>query len=168
MANKDRPRGFAPWGKLLRETEYVAAGAIGRGDAVAQEAGGRVAVVASAGSAHAGAFIGVSLDSAEAAGDKVRVADDPNQRFVAQADGADIDAQTDLGLNYAILGTDRDSGTRESRQEVDSSSQATTATLPLKVIDISREVDNALGANVDVVCVANNHQLKGGTGTAGV
>lgn len=168
MANDDRPRGFSPFGDCLRETSYVAAGAIGRGDFVKQEAGGRVVVADSGGASHAGAVIGVALEAADAAGDEVVVADHPAQRFVGQADGADIDAQTDLGLNYQIVCSDRDATTKESRQEVSSANSGTTATLPLKVIDIERRVGNALGANADVVCVVNNHQLGGGTGTAGV
>lgn len=168
MANTDRPRGFEPFGDCLRESVYVAAGAIGKGDFVKQEAGGRVEVAASSGSVHAGAVIGVALESVDEAGAEVTVADHPDQRFVGQADGADIDAQTDLGLNYSILGTDRDSNTKESRQEVDSSSGDTTDTLPLKVLDKERRVGNALGAQVDVVCAVNNHQLAGGTGTTGV
>jgi len=96
------------------------------------------------------------------------VADDPNQRFVVQADGADIDAQTDLGLNYELLCTDRDSATKESRQELDSSTGATTATLPLRAIEIDRKINNALGAQVDVIVKINNHQLGSGTGVAGV
>lgn len=168
MANRDEPRGLQPWGRLLRVTQYVAAGAIGRGDAVKLEAGGRVEVASSGGSSFAGALAGVALDAADAAGDVVRVADDPNQRFVVQADGADIDAQTDLGLNYELLCTDRDSATKESRQELDSSTGATTATLPLRAIEIDRKINNALGAQVDVIVKINNHQLGSGTGVAGV
>lgn len=164
----DRPRGLEPWGELRRASEWEAAGAIGIGDAVAQDAGGQVVVVASSGSVHSGAVLGVALQAADAAGDKIVIADDPDQQFRVQADGADIDAQTDIGLNYAILGTDRDSSTKESRQELDSSSANTTATLPLKLVAIDKTEGNEFGANADCVVVINNHQLKGGTGTEGV
>lgn len=168
MANVDRPRGLEPWGELRRASEWEAGGVIGIGDAVKQDAAGQVVVVANVGSVHTGAIIGVALQSADTAGDKILVADDPDQQFRIQADGSDIDAQTDIGLNYSILGTDRDSNTKESRQELDSSSGATTATLPLKLVSISKAEGNALGAQVDCVVVVNNHQLKGGTGTQGV
>lgn len=163
MANLDQPQGFRPKGDVLRLNAYVAAGVIYPGDAVSQEAGGRV-VAASATSA----LIGVAATYAAAAGDEVMVWDHPDQLFVAQADDATIDAQTDIGLNYDLLATAGDSVFRVSRMEIDASTQATTATLPIKVLGIEKRPDNALGAQVDCICIINNHQLAAGTGTAGV
>lgn len=163
MANADRPQGFRARGKLTKATEYEAGSAIGVGDAVVLAADGQVDAVSGA---HTGAVLGVSLSSASAAGDKIMVADDPSQEYVVQADGADIDAQTDINLNYGITGTAASSG--ESRMELDSDTGATTATLSLKLLRIDERPDNALGAQVDCVVKINNHQLAGGTGTAGV
>lgn len=163
MPNLDQPQGFRPKGEPRRCNAYVAAGAIYPGDAVSLEAGGRVAAaVASA------ALCGVAATYAAAAGDEVMVWDDPDQLFIAQADDATIDAQTDIMLNYDILATAGDATYRVSRMEVDASTQAATATLPLKVLGIEKRPDNALGAQVDVICKINNHQLGEGTGTAGV
>ncbi len=162
MANLDQPQGFRPQGELLRLRAYVAAGAIYPGDLVAPEAAGRVAVWA------AGAARGVALTYAAAAGDEVMVADDPAQCFIGQASAAEIDAQTDIGLNYTIVATAGSSAYRQSRQEIDSSSGDTTIDLPLKLLAVDKRPDNALGANVDCVVMINNHDLAAGTGTLGV
>jgi len=168
MANIDRPNGLAPWGKVRRVNEYVAAGAIGRGDAVVLDSNGRVAVPSSGGSAYAGALVGVAIGAAEAADDKILVADDPHQEYKVQASGSDIGAQTEMNLNYSLKCSDRDSATKESRQELKSDTGAATATLPLKVLRLDRDTRNALGDKAKVVVIINNHQLGGGTGTAGV
>ena len=168
MANTDRPRGAEPWGELKRVNEYTAAGAIGIGDLVKKEAAGKVEVIAASGSQTDIACIGVAITSADADGDKVIIADHPDQEYRIQADGADIDAQTDIGLNYGVVATARDSGTKQSRHELDSSSGATDATETLKLLQVDKTEGNALGANVDCVVKINNHQLAGGTGTAGV
>lgn len=163
MANRDEPKGLSPKGEPKRLNKYIAAGVIYPGDAVSQEAGGRV-VAASATSA----LIGVSASYSSGAGESVMVWDDPNQLFVVQADDSTVDAQTDIGLNYDLLATAGDSTYRVSRMELDASTQATTATLPLKLLAIEERPDNALGAQVDCIVKINNHQLDGGTGTAGV
>lgn len=162
MANKDRPRGFEIEGQLLRESRYVAGGEIYPGDAVSTNAAGQV-VAASATSA----LLGVAIGRASS-GEDCMVADHPDQKYVVQADGADVDAQTDIGLNYDIVATAGNSAYEISRMELDSDTGATTATLPLKLLDIVRRSDNALGAQVDCIVKINNHQLAGSTGTAGV
>lgn len=166
MANKDRPRGAEPWGELLRVTERQAGGAIGIGDIVALDADGEVVVVAASGSQTDLACLGAAITSASAQGDKVIVADHPDQLFRIQADGADIDAQTDINQNYGIVATAAVGG--ESRHELDSSSGTADATESLKLLEIDRTEGNALGAQVDCIVKINNHQLAGGTGTAGV
>lgn len=163
MANRDEPQGFQPKGDPKRMNEYVAAGVIYPGDAVMQEAGGRVIVGAAT-----NALIGVAASYASAAGESVQVWDDPDQLFVVQADEADVDAQTDIGLNYNLLATAGNSTYRVSRQELDSSTGADTATLPLKLLAIEKRPNNAFGAQVDCIVKINNHQLDGGTGTLGV
>lgn len=162
MANKDRPRGFEIEGQLLREDRYVAGGEIYPGDAVSQNASGQV-VAASATSA----LTGVAISRASA-GEDCMVADHPDQKYVIQADEAEIDNRDDINLNYDIVATAGDTNYEISRMELDSSSGATTATLPLKLLDIVRRSDNALGAQVDCIVKINNHELAGGTGTAGV
>lgn len=172
MANADLPKGFRPYGQLLHVGIYVAAGTVYPGDMVKQEAGAsnttqlrtRVVVVA-----NGDAAIGVALNYA-AAGSIVRVADDPMQLFAAQGDGSDYDENADLGTNAGVVATAGDSTYKVSRQEVDTSDINTTATLTLKILGVVPRADgkNALGANVDLICKINNHQLGSHTGTAGV
>lgn len=164
MANADLPNGAVPKGPVLRLNEYIAAGAVYPGDLVKQEAGGRVEAAAAA----TDACIGVAMSYASGAGVNVIVADDPNQLFEMQADDSTIDAQTDVGLNYEIAIGSPNTTYRRSGMEIDASTQATTATLPLKVLKVIDRPDNALGANVRCVVKINNHQLGSHTGTAGV
>ena len=163
MPNVSRPEGFRPHGEVKRLSKYIAAGAIYPGDLVSQEAGGRVAAASAT-----SALIGAAAGYAAAAGDVIMVYDHPEQMLVAQADDATIDAQTDLGLNYDIVAAAADTSYRVSRMQIDASTQATTATLPIKALRLDEKPDNALGSVVKVVCKINNHQLAGGTGTAGV
>lgn len=162
MANADRPCGLEPFERVLRARDYKADGTIFPGDAVKLKDDGEVERAAAS-----NALLGVALSYATA-GQKVLVADHPDQIFKVQSDSADVDAQTDINLNYNIVATAGDTTYRVSRMELDGDSGADTATLPLKLLKIDERVDNALGAAVDCIVVINNHQLKGGTGTAGV
>lgn len=167
MANVDRPSGFKPFGPILRVRPYRANEALKEGDAVNRVAGstnssGRSSVEAADASE---ALIGVVAHKC-ASGDMVLVYDHPDQEFVVQADDADINQDSDIGLNYDLLATA--SSTDWSAHELDSSTGATSATLPLKLLRILPAVDNALGAQVKCVVKINNHQLAGGTGVAGV
>jgi hypothetical protein len=56
-----------------------------------------------------------------------------------------------------------------SGEQADSTTVATTATLPLKIHGAVQKVDNDItSTNVKILVLINNHQLSGGTGTAGV
>lgn len=172
MANSDLPRGFRCHGEPLRSTPYIAAGTIYPGDMVKFHAGTssttNFRAQVEAGSA-GGALCGMALNYATV-GQKVLVADSPDQLFVGQADEADFDNQVDLGLNASILATTGNTTYKVSRQEIDSSTLATTATLELKILGALERQDgkNQLGANVELICKINNHQLGSHTGTAGV
>lgn len=163
MANVARPQGARPKGVAERANRYVSGGAVYPGDLVLLDSSGR-AVAASA----ASALCGASASYASAAGQDILVYDDPNQQFIIEASGSEIDAQTDINLNYDIVASAPSSAYKMSRMRLDSSTGGTSATLPLKLLDVERRPDNALGANVDCVVKINNHQLSGGTGTAGV
>lgn len=163
MANLDQPRGFWPHGPCKRISPYIAASAIYPGDAVKLNNAGQVAIAAAG-----DALVGVAMSYVSASGAEVLVADSPDQLFCGQCDEADVDALTDMNLNYNILATAGSSTYKISRQEVDSSTQATDSNLPLKVLRLNARPDNALGANAVVVFLINNHQLKGSTGTLGV
>lgn len=162
MANSDRPKGFEPKGYPLRINRYVAGDTIQPGDAVHMEDDGKVNVAAAA-----EAVLGVAI-SGGTDGNEVLVSDDPNQLYVVQADGTDIDAQTDINLNYDLLATAGNTAFGISRHELDSSSGNTTATLQLKLVSIDERPDNALGAQVDCIVRMNNQNYAGGTGTVGI
>jgi hypothetical protein len=163
MANADIVNGAVPKGPVLRMQEYKAGAICYPGDLLKFKSDGTVEPV----SAATDACMGVCMVYAASAA-QVLVADDPNQMFIMQADDATIDAQTDIGLNYEIAIGSPDTTYRRSGMEIDASTQATTAALPLKVLRIVDSHDNALGANVKCVVKINNHQLGSHTGTAGV
>jgi hypothetical protein len=163
MANLDQPKGAEPVGPVYRAEEYIAAAAIYPGDLVKQEAAGKV-TPATAGDA----CVGVALSYASADGQKVLVANHPDQQFRIQADDDSITAQTAVGLNYNLVAGSANTTYKRSGMELDASTGATTATLPLRLIRFDRAVNNAAGANVLCVVKINNHQLGQSTGTAGV
>lgn len=167
MANISRPRGFEPKGLPLRLNEYQSGGVICPGDAVILTSAGQVAAVAADGSEYTGAILGVAQSYASAAAVGVKVADHPDQQFIVASDGTHPNAQTDLNLNYSIIATAPDTHYFISRQVLKNGSGATTATLPLKLLAIVPQPLNSLAANADCIVAINNHQLKGGTGTAG-
>jgi hypothetical protein len=142
---------------------YVAQSAIYPGDPVTLNSAGTVQLAA-AGNALLGAAIGQA-----SAGQSVLIADHPDQEFYIQASGSVPGAQSDMLLNYNILPGSPNTTYNISGAQLDSTSQATTATLPLKALRVDNRVNNTLGsANVKVIVAINNHVLKGGTGTAGV
>lgn len=165
MANADRPKGFEPVGQVLRCTPYVADAVCYPGDVLERTAAGKVQPVSNGATSIP---IGVAMSYAAADGDEVLVSDHPDQLYRAQADDADIDAQSQIGLNYDIVATAGDSDYKLSRQEVDSSSGVTTAATPLQLIRIEPRPDNALGANVDCIVRLNMHGLNNEAGTTGV
>lgn len=165
MANKDRPRGFEPSGPLLRLGEYQAGGVTYPGEMVYLDSSGQVTVGAATATS---ALLGVAQSLASSAGVSVMVADDPNQKFVVQVDDASVSQQTDINLNYTVLATGEDATYKISRMELDGSAGGTTAALSLKILGIEKSVGNSLGSTVDVIVTINNHQLGGGTGTAGI
>lgn len=158
MANANRPKGLRPFERALRETPYVAGAAIYPGDAVHLEADGKVDPASAS-----EALVGVAATYAAADGDEVLVWDDPQQKFVVQADDGTTLAQTNIGLNYDIVATAANTTYKQSRMELDSDSGATTSTLPLRLIGVSREEGSEIGEFAKCVVVINNHQLANNT-----
>jgi len=72
---------------------------------------------------------------------------------------------TDLFGNFDIVVGAGDTNSGLSRTEIGVSTGATTATLPLKAIDISQDPENSdvASANTNVMVVINNHLLSAGT-----
>ena len=96
------------------------------------------------------------------------VADDPNTVFEAQTSGATF-ATADVGLNAEPDVAAGNTSSGASGMTIDLSTKAATATLPLKVVGFPYRPDNSIGDTyTNAYVVINNHQFKGGTGTAGI
>lgn len=163
MANVDFPRGFIPArGKMDVEWFPLASDnpEIGLYDLVELRADGFYYPAQASSTTIVGSCAGrIAANS----GGKVPVYSDPEMRYHAQADEGQIDAQTDLDLNYNITVGSPNSITGQSIMEIDSSTGAATATLPIKilrVVEIENQYGNALGANVLLECIINNHLHK--------
>lgn len=159
MANQDRPKGLEPYGQLIHAGKYVSGAAIYPGDAVYSSADGFIDPATSGDGVR---LLGVALSYASAAGETVMVADSPDQEFVVQADGSDVDAATDIGQLCNLLTTAGNSAFKHSRMELDSSDIGTTVTAQMRILRIEPGVKNALGANVEVVCKINQHEHADG------
>ena len=99
----------------------------------------------------------------------VMVSDDPSGRIIIQED-SDGGALTvaDVGLNVNFVVANANAVTGRSQVEIDSSTAAVTATLPLKILELYRTDDNEIGTNAVWVCSFNTHELKTNTGSLGV
>ena len=186
MANKDAAFGLRPIGKVgqnrdnqgLSEYDIAAsASAIYFNDPVEILSTGTIGVAAAT-DALLGSLGGVfftdastskptfanHLDASNTATDiKGFVSDDPYERFEIQSDGAT--AAADVGLNADIVYAAGSSPDYVSGVQLDFSDQK-TATAQLRIIGISKDPDNneAGSANVNLVTIINEHQLKGTTG----
>jgi hypothetical protein len=92
------------------------------------------------------------------------VVDDPSATFEIQADAAFPVA--DLFGNFDIVdATAGSTVSGNSRTELDVTTGATTAGLPLKAIDISQDPENSdvATANTNVIVKINNHLFSAGT-----
>ena len=186
MANKDAAFGLRPMGKVgqnrdnqgLSEYDIAAsASAIYFNDPVEILSTGTIGVAA-ASDALLGSLGGVfftdastskptfanHLDASNTATDiKGFVSDDPYERFEIQADGAT--AAADVGLNADIVYAAGSSPDYVSKVELQTSDQK-TGTAQLRILGISKDIENneAGSANVNLVVLINEHQLKGTTG----
>ena len=186
MANKDAAFGLRPIGKVgqnrdnqgLSEYDIAAsATAIYFNDPVELASTGTI-TVAAASDALLGSLGGVfftdastskptfanHLDASNTATDiKGFVSDDPYERFEVQADGAT--AAADVGLNADIVYAAGSSPDYVSKVELQTSDQK-TGTAQLRILGISKDIENneAGSANVNLVTLINEHQLKGTTG----
>ena len=165
MANLNAPHGFRPTGGLLHSKMYKIADtyatALYIGDPVVRDASGDI-VIATAG---AGNYIlGVALGffdtsfaplthpyyvASTAGVHYCLVADHPEQYYEVQDDGTVTQlALVDLGALVNLILTHGGSTTTGlSGAEIDSSSQGTGATQQFRLMDIYRDVNNAIGAN---------------------
>jgi hypothetical protein len=152
MANFDRPKGFAPYGAPLRQSLYQAGSTVYPGDFVRLASDGQMD------SATAGqTLVGVAMNYATV-GQDLMVCDDPDQRYVAQGDESEIDAQTDVGQVCDIVATAGNSTYKISRQEIDSSDLNSTSG-QLLVLGLVAAPSNAGGANCLAIVKINEHQF---------
>lgn len=152
MANADIVAGARPYGRILEMTSYLAESAIYKGDLVKKNANGTVERAAAT-----NALVGCAMSTA-AAGEKVLVADHPDQKFVIQSSSAEPSAQDDLGLNFDIVVATANTTYKRSGMELDGSTGGTTNALVLRLLAIEPAVDNAFGANVKCIVKINQHQ----------
>lgn len=170
MANTSRPQGLRPYREILRVTPYVAHEAIYKGDPVKLIGGNNSTSQkqAEVGLAAAGnAIMGVAAGTQATAGGEILVYDHPDQLFMGECDETEIDNNLDLGLTIDFVAASPDTTYKVSRAVLDSSQTGTT-TFPFRLLGIVPSIDNAFGADVKAIVCVNNHQLKGGTGTASV
>ena len=191
MANVDAPFGFRLVGKVgsninnVGRTEYrIAASeaAIYKGDPVEFDTTGSVAK-ADAASPLLGVFDGCFYTDpttskpswsnywpSNAATDAVAfVFDDPMALYEIQCDGTM--ALADLNLNADFIFTASPTTVNgQSVAEINSTTENTNATLPLKLLHLSTDPDNSdvSADNANWIVKINNHQLSGGTGTTGL
>lgn len=95
----------------------------------------------------------------------VYVADSPDLVFEAQEDGVGgAIAATSVGLNVGFDATAGSTTTGASGMQIDSSTAATTNTLPLRLYSISRAVDNEVAsAYARWLVTINTHQYANGS-----
>jgi hypothetical protein len=152
MPNLNIVVGAQPVGRVEQANEYVAQSTIFKGDFLKKNAAGTVERAAAG-----DALVGVALSDA-AASASVLVADHPEQQYRVQASAGEIDAQTDIGLNYNIVVGAANVAYKRSAMQLDSSTGATTATLPLRLLRIEKAPENELGAQVKCIVKINAHQ----------
>jgi len=89
----------------------------------------------------------------------IKVADDPNALFEAQENsGGTAFTANDVGLNCNFIVAAGSTVTGMSGVELDTSTEATTNTLDLKIVGLARRQDNAIGANAKWLVRINRHQ----------
>lgn len=167
QAAVDKPFGFRPYDEVLRVSPYykdASAVAIYPGDAVILETDGGLGVA----SANSTNIVGVAAEYSAASTEKTDflVYDHPEQRFVVQ-DDSDTTHMTRAseGENVSIVTTTGDTTTLQSRQEIDSSTSATTAALPIKVLRLHPIENSSYASGAGTmrkwVVKINNHLHSG-------
>lgn len=164
MANLDYPRGcILVKGDETADTYTIAPTntAIGVNDPLEMRSDGYV-WQAQAGST---TIIGIAAEAkAASTGGSILVYDDPLIEFQMQVNDANVNVQTDLGLAYDIVIGAPVRGS--SIAEIDGTTGAVTATLPIKPLRVSQIITkngNVFGANVLLDCKFNQHFNKAGS-----
>lgn len=158
MANKNLPCGAKPFGRLRSAQIYEAGSTIYPGDFVRLASDGQIDT-ATAGQTLMGVALGYATVNQQ-----ILVSDHEDQRYVLQADEADVDAQTDIGNLFDHLATAGDTVYKVSRHQLDSSTVSTSSG-GLVLLDVERRVADAFGANVKcIVKIAEPQMVEGFAG----
>ncbi len=89
--------------------------------------------------------------------------------FEIQEDGVGgAIAAADIGLNADIIVAAGNSYSKSSGVMLDTSTKATTATLPLRIRGLAQRPDNEMGTNAKVLVTLNNTTETPGTASAGI
>jgi hypothetical protein len=92
----------------------------------------------------------------------VYVADDPYLTFEMQANGTVAAANIGLNVDFDVNAGSTVTGL--SGNDLDMSTVNTTATLPIRILDISRQIKNELGDYTVLKCMMNYTTYKNTTG----
>jgi hypothetical protein len=91
------------------------------------------------------------------------VADDPNLLFSVQDDAGTAFTAATVGLNANLTTTAGSTVTGLSKIEINSATEAVTATLDVSIHRLVDREDNEIAANADWLVRINNHQFVDGT-----
>jgi len=163
MANPDRPNGFkaSPLQEVSQYETDASASAIYPQDMVILESDGNVDIATAGATALIGAAVSYSAGSTAGS---IRIADNRDQRYIAQDDGdGTTPAQTHVGNNCDIVATAGDSTLLQSRQEIDISTVG-TGTAQIRLLEILEHPEYTIGANSLWKCVLNEHNFNDTTG----
>ncbi len=99
----------------------------------------------------------------------VLVAHGQDLLFEIQEDGVGgAIAAADIGLNADIIVAAGSSYTKSSGTMLDTSTKATTVTLPLRIRGLAQRPDNEMGTNAKVLVTLNNTTESPGTASVGI
>lgn len=194
MANVNRTNGLRPVKHLTgapfngqfttyyirpADTTPVFIGDLVKLDGGSDGKGVRSVAQAAAGNAVVGVVIGLVFDPQNLNTPQYRSASQGRYAYVVDAPDVIFEVQEDsvggafpsdnVGLNANIVVGAGSLLSGSSGMQLQTSSAAVTATLPLKVIGFSSATDNEVGSPQSKLLVTiNNHQLTPGTGSAGV
>ena len=101
----------------------------------------------------------------------VRVADDPSLLFeVQEVSGGTALTSAAVGLNSNLVGTGGSTTTGVSAAELDNTTEATTNSLAVRLVGLSRRPDNAFGEHAKWLVMINDHRnaMVGAAGPGGV
>ncbi len=98
----------------------------------------------------------------------VAVVDDPQVIFECQEDSSTSFTADEIGNNASLTTESGNTNTGRSTVEIDCSTETTTSTLQVRIMNLVAREDNILGEFAKFEIFINNHQNGQGLGAAGV